>query len=294
MSEATPLAVTYYPGCSLASTGRDYAESLAVMCERLGVELVELKDWTCCGASSGSLWLSHEAATALPALTLRQAAESQRPLFAPCAACYNRLKVAVRDLRREPELVKKLEATPEMLQVKVINTVELLRDVVGLERLRELVTVPLTGLQAAAYYGCLLLRPRDMEPFDDPEQPTSMEAVIEATGATAVTWYGRMDCCSAGLAGTMQEVAEDLVTRIVRQAKAAGAQAAITACQLCSMNLESRQGPVTPDADPLPILYLSDLVGLALGVTPGELGLSRHLVDVRSVLAATELADAGH
>lgn len=279
----TPLQVSYYPGCSLASTGRDYAESIAVMCRKLGVELIELQGWTCCGASSAGVMLGHDAATALPTLTLKQAAEFDRPLFAPCAACYNRLKVALRDLKREPGLVRKLGLDPAVLSVKVINTVELLRDVVGYERLREMVTTPLSGLKVAAYYGCLLLRPRDMEPFDDPEQPTSMEELIEVVGAEPVTWYGRMDCCSAGVGATKQEVADTLVQRIVHMAQAAGAEAAMTVCQLCSFNLESRQGNLG-----LPILYVSDLVGLALGATSGELGLERHLVDVRPALAAKE------
>lgn len=279
----------------MAATGKDYAESIATMCRKLGVELVELKGWTCCGASSAGVMLSHDAATALPALTLKLAAETpERPVFAPCAACYNRLKVALRDLKREPELAKKLEIGPEALNLKVINTVELLRDVVGLEALREKVTQPLSGLKLAAYYGCLLLRPADMDPFDDPEQPSSMEALFEALGAEPVEWYGKMDCCSAGLAGTMQEVAQNLVTRIINMAKSAGAEAVVTACQLCSMNLESRQGDLSPANKPLPVLYVSDLVGMAMGATAGELGLGRHLVDVRPALAARETAAAEH
>lgn len=282
----TKIAVSYYPGCSLESTGKEYAESIEVMCHKLGVELVELKGWTCCGASSAGVMLGHEGATALPALTLKQAAEFDRPLLAPCAACYNRLKVALRDLKREPELAAKLGIGPKELALKVINPVELLRDVIGLDRLREMVVTPQTGLKVAAYYGCLLLRPRDMEPYDDSEQPTSIEAVIEAVGADPVEWYGKMDCCGAGLAGTMQEASEDLVTRIVKMAKSAGADTAVTVCQLCHLNLESRQRNLQ-----FPILYISDLVALALGATAGQLGLGRHLIDVRPLLAAREQAE---
>jgi len=284
------IQVSYYPGCSLASTGKEYAESIAAMCRLLDVELAELKGWTCCGASSAGVMLGHEAATALSALTLKLAAEFDRPLFAPCAACYNRIKVALRDLKREPKLAEELEIGERELAVRVVNTVELLRDVVGLDALHERVKQPLTGLKLAAYYGCLLLRPADMETFDDPEQPTSMEAVMEAIGAEPVEWYGKMDCCSGGLAGTMQPVAETLVTRIVKMAKHAGAEAIVTACQLCSMNLESRQGDTSPAAQPLPVLYISDVVGLALGASAGELGLGRHLVDVRPALAVRETA----
>jgi heterodisulfide reductase subunit B2 len=168
----------------------------------------------------------------------------------------------------------------------VLSLVDLIRDLVGLERLREMVTSPLTGIKVAAYYGCLLLRPRDIVLFDDPEQPTSMEAIIAAVGAEPVEWPGKMECCGAGLAGTMQETCELLVGRIVRMAKGSGAQCAATPCQLCSMNLESRQAA----ADKLPIVYISDLVALALGATAGELGLARHLVDVRPLLEAREQA----
>jgi heterodisulfide reductase subunit B2 len=283
--------VTYYPGCSLAATGKDYAESLAVMCRLLDIEMVELHDWTCCGASSAGVMLNHEGATALPALTLKLAAEFDRPLFAPCAACYNRLKVAVRDLKREPKLAEKLEIGPRELNLKILNTVDLLRDVVGLDTLREKVPEPLTGVKLAAYYGCLLLRPADMDTYDDPEQPHSMEDVIAAVGADPVEWYGKMDCCSGGLAATMQDTACDMVGRIIGMARHAGAEGIVTACQLCSINLESRQRDLSAA---MPVLYLSDVVGLALGATAGELGLGRHLIDVRPVLAAKAPASAEH
>lgn len=283
------IQVTYYPGCSLESTGKDYAESLETMCKLLGVDLVELKGWTCCGATSGGVMLGHDAATALPALTLKLAAESDRPLFAPCPACYNRLKVALRDLKAEPKLAAKLGIGDRELGLRVVNTVELLRDIVGLEALREKTVKPLSGMKLAAYYGCLLLRPRDIELYDDPEQPTSMEAVIDAVGGEPVEWHARMDCCGASLAGTNQEVVGTLVQRIVNMAKHAGAQAIITACELCSMNLESRQGGGPAG---LPILYLTDLVGLALGAAPGQLGLGKHLIDVAPALAAREATAA--
>lgn len=293
MADSSPLAVTYYPGCSLESTAREYAESVSVMCRLLGVELIELEGWTCCGASSSSVLMDHEGATALPALTLQMAAEFDRPLFAPCAACYNRLMVAQRDLRKEPELLAKLELGPEVLEVKVLSTVDLLRDFVGLERLKEAVKTPLTGLKVASYYGCLLLRPRDMALFDDPEQPSSMEQIVAAIGADPIEWPLKMECCGAGLAGTMQSTCEHLVKRLVRNAKACGAVCAATSCQLCSLNLESRQGDISPSAKPLPILYISDLVALALGATMAQAGIQRHLVDCRGVLENHAGAAAG-
>lgn len=285
------IQVTYYPGCSLSSTGKDYAESVQTMCRLLGVELVELKGWTCCGASSAGVMLSHDAATALPALTLKLAAETRLPLFAPCAACYNRFKVALRDLKREPKLAQQLGIGEAALGLQIVNVVDLLTEVVGLEALREKVVKPLTGMKLASYYGCLLLRPRDMDPFDDPEQPTSMDSVIEAVGGEPAEWYGKTDCCGASLAATKQEVVGSLVQRIVKMAQTAGARAIVTACELCSMNLESRQGGTTGG---MPILYLSDVVGLALGAAPGELGLGRHLVDVAPALAVREAAAAAH
>lgn len=287
------IQVTYYPGCSLSSTGKEYGESIETMCKLVGIELVELKGWTCCGASSGSVILGHEGATALPALTLQDAAEFDRPLFAPCAACYNRLKVAVRDLKRDPALAAKLGVSERALNLHIVNTVDLLRDVLGLDALREKVVKPLTDMKLAAYYGCLLLRPADMDLFDDREQPTSMEAVMEALGGEPLEWAGKMECCSAGLAGTMQSVAETLVTRVIKMAKHAGADAIISVCQLCAMNLETRQGDTSASAKPLPVLYLSDLVGLALGAPAGSLGLGRHLIDVRPALAE-KTAAAGH
>jgi len=160
MPDRGTLAVTYYPGCSLESTAREYAESIAAMCRKLDVELIELEGWTCCGATSGGVLLDHEAATALPALTLQASVEFGRPIFAPCAACYNRLLVAQRDLRAEPELLEKLGLGPEALDLKVYSIVDLLRDFVGLDRIRARVVAPLTGIKVACYYGCLLLTTR--------------------------------------------------------------------------------------------------------------------------------------
>ncbi len=285
------MRLSYFPGCSLSGTSREYDKSFRAICRQLGVELEEVPDWNCCGASSAVV-VNHDLSVALPARNLAKAEQMGLDMAVPCAACYNRHKTAQKTLRDEPDLVERLKntlpAVPEG-STRVLNTLELLVDVVGLEALRERVTMPLNGLKAASYYGCLLLRPPDVCEFDDPENPTYMEQVTEALGAEPVTWYARTDCCGASLATTRPDVVTTMCGRIAQRARDAGANCLVVACTLCHMNLDSRQPRNVewrPELlpEPLPVFYITELVGLAVGLTPSELELGRHLVDTHPLL----------
>jgi heterodisulfide reductase subunit B len=285
------MRVAYYPGCSLMGTGREYDESFRAMCGQLDVELAEVHDWNCCGASS-AIVVDHDLSVALPARTLALAEPMGLDLAVPCAACYNRLKSAQKALRDEPEVVERIKdslpAVPDG-RTRVLNVLELLVNRVGLDALRQRVTMPLTGLKPAAYYGCLLVRPPDVCQFDDPENPTYMERVIEGLGAEPVTWYAKTDCCGASLATTRREVVTALCGQIASRARTAGANCLVVACPLCHMNMDSRQ-PRKMDweagevPEPLPVFYVSEMVGLAVGLRPSELDLGRHLVSVHPLL----------
>lgn len=285
------MKLSYFPGCSLSGTSREYDKSFRATCKQLGVELEEVPDWNCCGASSAVV-VNHDLSVALPARNLAKAEQMGLDMAVPCAACYNRFKTAQKTLRDEPDLVDRLKSmlptVPEGT-TRVLNTLELLVDVVGLETLRERATMPLEGLKAASYYGCLLLRPPDVCEFEDPENPTYMEQVTEAIGAEPVTWYGRTDCCGASLATTRPDLVINMCGRIAQRARDAGANCLVVACTLCHMNLDSRQPRKVdwrsePLPDPLPVFYISELVGLAIGLTPSELELGRHLVDTHPLL----------
>ena len=285
------MKLAYYPGCSLRGTAFEYDRSVQAACADLDVELVELPDWNCCGASPAAT-LDHDLAISLPARNLAQGARMGLDIFAPCAACYNRLKTAqweVRETGRLPERAAEVVGDADITSVRVLNVLQFFVDIVGLEQIEQHVKRPLSGLRPAAYYGCLLLRPPEVCQFDDPEQPQTMERVLQASGAEPVTWYTKTDCCGAAMAAARQDIAEALCTRIAYRARQAGANCLVVACPLCHVNLDSRQ---SGDAERLPVLYISQAYGLAAGRSWQELGINKHLVSARSLLAEANLVAA--
>lgn len=282
------MKLGYYPGCSLSGTSHEFGTSTEAACEALDIELVELPDWNCCGASS-AVTLDHDLVVGLAARNLAQGEQIGEDLLAPCAACFNRLRLGQESLAEEPGIRERLD--PEVLPAgagpKVLNLLHLFDDVLGAQALEQRVKQPLEGLKPAAYYGCLLLRPEKACDSGDSEQPQSMERVLGALGCEPVVWYGKTDCCGAALAATKPPVVVGLCTRIAERARRAGANCLVAACPLCQINLESRQQP--PEGEPLPVLYLTQVVGLALGLSPRELGLETHLVSPRPLLQSLDL-----
>lgn len=282
------MKLGYFPGCSLHSTAKECDLSLAAVAKALEVELAEVRDWSCCGASSAHA-VDHRLAVALSARNLSLAEEQGLDrVMAPCAACFSRLATARHALASDAPLAR--EVAP-MLQRPFRNSVEVLNVVALLQELAPEIkarAAPLTGLKVACYYGCLLLRPPEVVRFDDPEAPTSMETVVEATGATPVRWSKRLECCGGGFSLPRSGSVVRLGRAIVVAAKAAGAQAVIVACPMCHSNLDLRQAAMAARGEPLglPILFLTQLVGLALGVGANELGLERHFVSAAGMLQA--------
>ena len=277
------MKIGYYPGCSLHGTARELDESLRAVAPPLDLELVEVNDWSCCGATSAHA-TSHLLSVALPARNLALAAEQGHDrLLAPCAACYNRLASARHAVASDEALAARL---PEVLGrpfpagVTPLNLVEVLRG--RLDLLRQKATRPLTGLKVACYYGCLLVRPSEVCTFDDPESPVSMEEVVAATGATAVSWSRRLDCCGGAFSVARTGSVVRLSREILNDARAAGADAIAVACPMCHSNLDFRQKALVRRGETeLPVLYLSELVGLALGLDAAALGLGRHFVETK-------------
>ena len=278
------MRVGYYPGCSLHGTARELDESLRAVAPPLGLELVELKDWSCCGATSAHA-TSHLLSVALPARNLALAEEQGHDqLLAPCAACYNRLASARHAVASDEALAGTIEdvlGRPFPSAVAPRNLVEVLR--ARLDLLRERAVRPLTGLKVACYYGCLLVRPSEVCSFDDPEDPVSMEEVVAATGATPVVWRRRLDCCGGAFSVARTGSVVRLSRAILDDARSAGADAIAVACPMCHSNLDFRQKALVRRGEAeLPVLYLSELVGLALGLDAETLGLGRHFVDTKA------------
>ncbi len=290
--------LAYYPGCSLHTSAKEFASSFAGTMAELDVELAEIPDWQCCGNSAAHS-ISRTLAAALPANELAKVKEDMRldAVAAPCAACFSRFQRANHELGDEALAadVAEVVGRPYDGSVKVLNLVDVYVDRVGLAALAAKVVAPFDGLKVACYYGCLLTRPPKVTLAEDPEYPVRMDAVVKAIGCTPVAWDAKTDCCGAGLALAEQDVVVELVERIVANARERGAEAIVCACPLCQLNLDSRQGEIRKRDRAwvdMPILYLSQMVGRALGVSDKQLGLRKAMVDPAQVLACVAMAES--
>jgi len=278
----------YFPGCSLHSGAKEFDLSLKAVAGPLGVELDEVHDWSCCGASSAHA-TDHLRAISLAARNLSLAeTQGHDKVMAPCAACFSRLATARHELKTDAALAKTVAPMlnrPFENKVEVLNVVAMLQ---GLAKDLKAKATPLAGLKVACYYGCLLVRPPEIARFDDPENPTSMEDVVSACGATPVKWARRLECCGAGFSLSRTASVVRMGRAILSDAKAAGAQAVGVAGPMCHSNLDLRQAAMEErgEALGLPILFLTQLVGLALEVDPVQLGLKRHFVSAAGILQA--------
>ena len=287
MSQPTAgLRYAYYPGCSLEATAREYDRSVRAVCAHLGIELSELPDWSCCGASSGhstSRWL----ACTLAGRNLVLAEGMKLDIAVACPACYVRLRNAHHEMQRDNRLREELSsvmAVPYRAEYSTRHLLDIICHDVGLENLKNKVVKPLQGLKLAAYYGCYLVRPPELVAFDDPENPQCLDALLDTLGAEVRDWSGKVDCCGGSLSLSKREIAGHLVAELVEMAGRAGAEAMVTACPLCHANLEMRQ--TGADGDKLPVFYFTELIGLALGIAEARAWLGKHLISPSGLLAS--------
>lgn len=282
-------AIGYYPGCSLHGGGRELDMSLREVSRLAGVELREIDDWNCCGATAAHN-LSHELAVALPCRNLALAEQQgMTDLLAPCAACFSRLKGTNVRLARNAELAAKMrEITGSDYRgtVRVLNLNEFVASMLA-DGLAAKLTCPLE-LKVAAYYGCLLSRGEDIVEGQDAEDPDGMKAALQAAGCQVVDWNLATDCCGGGFSMSLTAAVMDLSGAILRDARSAGAQAIVTACPMCHSNLDMRQKGMDDfdGAARMPVLYLTEVLGLAAGLEPKALGLNLHFTDAMSVASA--------
>jgi heterodisulfide reductase subunit B len=276
------MNIGYYPGCALHGTSNEYEQSLRSCLGALDVHLQEVKDWICCGATAAHS-LNHKLSLALPARNLALAQrEGVQELFAPCPLCSMqllRVQKAAADEGVRQELSAIVEAEVQS-SGQVLNLIQLFQKI-GPERLRAAVKTPLDSLSAACYYGCLLTRPPEVVHFDDFEQPTSMEAIVAALGAKTVEWNYKTECCGAGLTMAGEDTVLELAHKILSNAAAHGANCVVVACPMCHVNLDMKQAAAERRYGTklgMVIYYLSDLVGLALGLPAEQLGINRHFV----------------
>jgi len=287
---STTLA--YYPGCSLHGTSGEFDASFRASARALDLTLQEIPGWECCGNTAAHS-INRLLATALPVNELAKVEQDMKlgAVAVPCAACFSRFKTGAHEVDEDPQVADDVRAVVGRGYdggVTVQNLVDVYHDAVGLEELAAKVTRPFGGLKIACYYGCLLTRPPKVTLAEDPEYPTHMDAVVKAIGCEPVDWNYKTDCCGASLALTEQGIVDDLVARILTDAKACGADAVAVACPLCQVNLDARQVEIAKkrnDWQPIPVIFLSQLVGRAVGLSDKELGLKKHLIDVMGVMA---------
>ena len=279
----------YFPGCSLGSFGYDYHLSLKYITKALGMDLVEVKDWVCCGASSAYA-TSHLLSIALPVLNLSHAEkDGLDKLIAPCPACVSRFKTANFELEQDAGLkndIWKVFDYKYRGEVKVYHPLEVFVEM-GVERIRERIRKKLKGLKVACYYGCLLTRPPQIAQFDNAENPQSMDTLIRALGAETMDWSFKTECCGAVMTLTRSDMVLKLSNDILRKAKEAGANAITVACPLCQANLDGRQRQIEETYNTrygIPILYFTPLMGLAFGALPQEVGIQKLITSPQDVL----------
>ncbi len=284
------MKYAYYPGCSLHSTAKEYDWSLRLVCERVGIELEEVKNWICCGSTP-----AHATSKLLSlALPLQNLAEIEkggfRGVIAPCAACFSRFKIAQYEIDNEPQLAAEVEGIIEHKfgdGVKVYHPLDILSSNIELSQLATLVKNNLSGLRVVCYYGCLLTRPPKATEFDVCEYPQSMDRILQALGIPTLDWSYKTDCCGASFALTKTEIVLKLGHDILEGAKSVGADAIAVACPMCHVNLDTRQEEIEEKYQTtyhLPILYFTQLMGLVFDIPAEKLLLKRHLVDTEEVL----------
>jgi heterodisulfide reductase subunit B len=277
------ITFSYYPGCSLGSSTDFYDHSLRRVLGSYEIELKELDDWSCCGASAASA-LNEDLSIALSARNIALAETSGLHLVAPCSACYARTRAAARKIAEDNDtrhMVNKALAPLSCRgNIEVKNIIEVFLEFIGLERIAGSVSHDLGNIRAVAYYGCLLTRIVGVSPSDDIEDPTGMDIILKALGASVVPWQYKTECCGASSTITNADVTAQLSGRLIKAAVRAGAQAIVTTCPLCQLNLDLMRY-LGGDIPPVPVFFLPEIFELALfGRTSGG---ERHLVNTGNI-----------
>jgi heterodisulfide reductase subunit B len=274
--------VAYFPGCSQHGLAKENDLSSRIVCRRLGINLQEIEDWNCCGATAAHS-LNHLLAIGLSARNLSRARDmGLEKITTPCAGCFNRLKTASYAMKNNQiiaEKVQKIIGEPAPHEPEVKSLLQLISEEIG-QGVQQKVIKPLSGLRLAAYYGCLLTRPKQISAFDDPDQPVSMDHLIQALGAETISWGYKTECCGGGYAASQTGIVYDLGGQVLKAALDGGAEAIVVACPMCQANLDTRQEAICQskgETRRLPIVYFTQLMGLAFGYSPAELGMKRLL-----------------
>ena len=280
------MKYSYFPGCTEHSTSKEYGLSTHAVFRALGVDLVEIEDWNCCGAAATHS-VNHLLSLCLPARNISKAQSAQAgPLVVPCAGCFNMLKRAEHALKNDEAKRKEIENIVGFAyepSLEILALMDVVVNGIGLDKVREKVKKPLVGLRTACYYGCALVRHPKVTQLDNPENPQFLDRLLKTLGAQPVEWSYKTDCCGADLALTYGGVVKKMVGKIVAMAKEADAQCIVTSCGLCQANLEMRQ------EIGLPIFYFTELMGVALDVGKRDEWWKKHMISPKPLLESMGL-----
>jgi heterodisulfide reductase subunit B len=278
------MTLGLYPGCSLKGSSREYTESVLAVANACGIELIEIEDWNCCGATAAHN-LNKELSLALPARIFSLAEkQGMKEIVVPCAACYSRLTVTKHELAENQDLNKvitKENGLDYNGSVEVMNIIQMLDKYVT-PNLEGRIVNPFDH-KVACYYGCLLVRPHEILKFDREEDPQTMDVLMLKAGATPIDWAFKTECCGAGLSVSRTSSVGRLSGEIMKDAADRGAEAIIVACPMCHSNLDMRRDAINSYLGKkidIPVLYATQVLGLALGLDRKALGLQRHFVAV--------------
>jgi len=279
----------YYPGCSLKAGSKHYEESLLPVFKEIGTPLEELEDWNCCGATA-YFSVEDTMAAAICGRNLSLAEKTGKDIIAPCAGCYLTMKKSNHFLTSGHEKAHKILEDLKKVDcdykgtTRVVHPLEFLTKEFGLDKIKEKVKNKLTNLKVASYYGCQLVRP--YTDFDDPDYPVSLDNLMKAIGAEPVEYSAKTRCCGGSLAGTLEDIGSNLNYIILKEAKRKGADVMVTICPLCQFNLEIIQDKIVKKYKEdirMPILYFTQLMGLALGISKDDLGFSRSIISLKAM-----------
>ena len=286
------MKYAYYPGCSGHGTSVEYEASTRAVCRALNMDLVEIEDWNCCGSTPAHS-VSHELSAALSARNLMQAAKTGADcVISPCPSCSSNLKMA-RHRMQKPEFKARVDElldapTPANAEggadlMETCSVLQAIVENVGVENIASRVTYPLEGMKVVTYYGCLLSRPAHVAKFDDPENPVSLDNIMKALGAEVLPFALKTECCGAAMGIPDVNIPGSLSGRILDTAKAVGAEAVVTACPLCHMNLDLRQRQAARISKKsffgLPVFYYTQLIALAFGLPKNAMRLDKLAVN---------------
>ena len=276
------MRLSFYPGCSLEGMANDYARSIDAVFKDLGIDLVEIEDWSCCGATAAHS-LNQAMSVVLPARNLAAAEKMELDIVSPCAMCFNRLRFSQNMIKKKVFDIP----WPVTGDIRVHDMTRFLAEPPMIKLIKERISKPLNGLRVVCYYGCQMVRPPKITGYTDYENPQTIDRIVAAAGAKVIDWSYKATCCGASIGIARREIGESLTKRILQKARQAGAEAIVVSCPLCQSNLDMIQKDRSDR--PIPVFYFTELLRLSFIESGKPKWFKMHFTDPVPLLKAKSL-----